>query len=331
MIQILVYSRQAEKQLNNSIEMICEKLNEIGFNCHQTHSTHLARLLMNPYQVVHLFIEKLPLSLHEIFFISFAKTLGKGTLLSLFNSEPKLSKPLISLFCPDSLTVSQTNYLKYYRDWLCPKSLLPLLPKIKTSKAITSKAKGNWPFLIPLEKDLEEAFQFITLRETYFDARALLKDQSSTQLRKKWNQYLQTKKISSEYHLILSDEKVEELLQDQQLQVVLASPHLAHTEFTEWLQKTLSRDQFILLNDFQATGFSQAWTSKVNCEVLSTQAWPKGLNEYAENSPKISETTSRFKQSELVEPLINELSRLYTKILRQKTTLISEDSIKVKP
>lgn len=333
MSHVLMYSRSGEKSVNSSIEILCQKLNEIGHNIEHTHSANWARILLNPYDLIHLFIESLPMNVNELFFLSLAKTLGKPTLLSIFNSKAKLTKPLSSLVCPDAMTLSQTNHFQYYRDWICSKSLLPLFPELKTQVPTGSRGSRNLKnrsYLIPIETELEEAFLFKTEKEIYFDARNLLKKHSSTQLRKKWTQYLRDHKIQPLFHLILSDEKLNELLTDESLQIILASPHLNHTEFTLWLEKTLNRNHLIYLNEFQATSFSQTWTSGHNCFVLASHHWPKSFNQFLAADVETADMISRFKSSELVEPLINELSRLYTKILHQKTTLISSGSVKMK-
>lgn len=331
MSQILIYSRPGKNQVNSSVEILSEQLTEIGHYVEQTHSTNWARIFLNPYHLVHLFIEQLPLTINELFFISLAKTLEKPTILSLFNTDPKQTKPLSSIVCPDALTLSQTNHFQYYRDWICTKSVLPLFPELKnasTNSAIHQNQKPS--YLIPIEKNLEEAFQYKTDHEIYFDARSLLKEHSSTNLRKQWNQFLKDKKIQSFAHLILSEEKCRDLLKEENLYVVLASPRLKHTEFTSWLEKVLNRGHIVILNEFQATGFSQAWTSGQNCQVLAAHHWPKSLNQFFTSDIALSGCRSHFKNSELTEPLINELSRLYAKILRQNTTLISADSVKMK-
>lgn len=329
MSQILMYSRPGKNQLNASVELISRKLAEIGHLTEQTHSTNWARIFLNPYDLVHLFVEQLPLTVNELLFLSLMKTLGKPCILSLFNTEPKQTKSFSVWLCPDAMTFSQSNHFQYYRDWTCSKSLLPLFPEIKKS-AISGLTSKNRSFLIPLEKNLEEAFRYKTDCEIYFDARSLAKSHSPTQLRKQWNQFLKDKKLHSLAHLILSEEKLNSLLQGESLQIVLASPTMKHTEFTTWLEKTLNQNHLILLNEFQATGFSQSWTSGQNCYALSTHHWPKSLNHFLAATPDTSKMSSHFKSSELAEPLINELSRLYTKILRQKTTLISEGSVKIK-
>lgn len=328
MSQILIYSRAGKNQVNTSIEILSEKLSEIGHYTEHTHSTNWARIFLNPYHLIHLFIEQLPLTVNEMFFISLAKTLGKPTLLSLFNTNQKQTKPLSSLACPDALTLSQTNHFQYYRNWICAKSVLPLFPEIKNTSPNSKNQKRS--YLIPIEKNLEEAFQYKTDQEIYFDARSLLKEHSSTNLRKQWNQFLKEKKLFPLSHLILSEEKLRELLKEESLNVILASPFLKHTDFTAWLEKSLNRGHVVFLNEYQATGFSQAWTSGQNCQVLAAHHWPKSLNQFFASDNNLSGCRSQFKNSELAEPLVNELSRLYAKILRQNATLISADSVKMK-
>ena len=130
--------------------------------------------------------------------------------------------------------------------------------------------------------------------------------------------------------MVLSDEKVSELLAEESLRIVLADPQLKHTEFTGWLEKTLNQNHCLYLNDFQATGFSHAWTSGRNCQVISTLNWPQSINLVMSLPDDTTAIISKFKISELSEPLLNDISRLYIKIIRQNTTLISSDSVKIK-
>ncbi len=328
MNQVLVYSRKNSFSLQASLELLCSELNQIGFNVEQTHSTHIARLLLNPYQVVHLFVENWPLTISELFLVSFAKAIGRATVVSVFNNQLKLNKPLAQFFCPDAITVSQTNYMQYFRDWNCTKAVFPLFPILTTSKNKFKNAEIPSSFLIPLEKNLEEVFLYPSDHTVYFDARSLTENRSSSELRKTWNQFLKLKKIKDTQHLILSEEKLQQLLADEKIMIVLASPLMKHIDFTNWLQLSLNQGHLIILNEFQATGFSQSWTSGQNCLVVSTQQWPKSIQTQLKQIKKAN-TASNFKTSELIEPLINELSRLYTKIIHQKTSLLSTDSAKI--
>ena len=156
----------------------------------------------------------------------------------------------------------------------------------------------------------------------------LLNHESSAFLRKSWATLQQTKKINSNYHLVLSDEKVHELINEQSVAVILADSKMSHTEFTAWLSASINKNNVVILNDYQATGFAQAWTSGRNCYVVSHHSWVKEVNQLMNNEPDLKIKTY-LKSSQLVEPFINELSRLYTKILHQKTSLLSTESANI--
>ncbi|MEK6628036.1 MAG: hypothetical protein AABY53_05375, partial [Bdellovibrionota bacterium] len=163
-----------------------------------------------------------------------------------------------------------------------------------------------------------------------FDGRKLLKTQGSSQLRKKWNDLIISGKITSEHHLVMSESKLAQLINEESLAVVLANPSIKNIEFTEWLNICLNKNNLIILNDYQATGFSNYWTSGRNCLVVSSQNWKDQLNlipSPLKNSSNLKPTT--YVTSELFESSINELSRLYAKLLQQKTSLLTTKSVKL--
>jgi hypothetical protein len=181
--------------------------------------------------------------------------------------------------------------------------------------------------LIPLDSKLEEAFDFKIPSTVYFDGRKLLNSKTnSIQLRKKWNDLAGQNLISDNYHLILSDNKVKELIEETGLSVVLADPALSHTEFTAWLNQVLNKDNLVVLNEYQATGFSNYWTSGRNCMDVSLPGLKNSVGELDMNRDFVAST---YKASELFEPAVNELSRLYSKLNQQKTTLLTSRSVKL--
>ena len=152
----------------------------------------------------------------------------------------------------------------------------------------------------------------------------------SSVLRKKWNELLVANKINSQHHLILSENKITQLIVEEQLAIVLADPNLEPTEFTNWLSQCMNKNNLIILNDFQATGFSNYWTSGHNCLVISAQNWIDHLNssiKSLENSSDLISTSSTA--AELFESKVNELSRLYAKLWQQKTSLLTSGSVKL--
>ncbi|MGZ3690641.1 MAG: hypothetical protein ACXVAX_04010 [Pseudobdellovibrio sp.] len=326
MSQVLLYSRphSIHPASEKTINILSEQLQHIGINVDIAHTLNIPRLILNSYQTVHLVIDQLPLTANEAFHFAVCKALGKSTLISILNSDRNLKKAFLNFVKPDALSVSQTNHFKHYRNISCNKFVFPALPK--TENAGKKTAFNGDSFLIPLHEKLDEVFQFTLDKTIYFDGRSLVTKQNSGQIRKKWNELVAQKKINENYHLILSENKLKELLDEESLAVVLCDVQLSHTQFTDWLNITLNKKNLIVLNDYKATSFSSFWTSGQNCIVLPAQNWVKHFN-YLELNTGL--TCTHFKPNELYQPLINELSRLYSKLYQQKTTLLTSRSVKL--
>lgn len=327
MNQILLYSRPKSKEpmAEQTVTVLAEHLQNAGHHVDIAHSLNIPRLILNSYETVHLVIESLPISAGEAVHLGLCKALGKNTLISILNSDRNLKKAFLNFVKPDAISVSQTNHLRHYRAVSGNKFVLPAFLKRETSSRKT--AFKHEAFLIPLNQKLEEVLEFSINSTVYFDGRNLLnKKTNSSQLRKKWNDLVGQHTIKDDYHLILSDNKIKELVEEPGLSVVLADSSLSHTDFTSWLNLVLNKNNFIILNEFQATGFSNYWTSGRNCMVLPAQNWVNALGELDMNSDLVCTT---YKASELFEPAVNELSRLYSKLSQQKTTLLTSRSVKL--
>jgi hypothetical protein len=326
MNNVLLYCRTKATSpiAEQSVCILAEQLQHNGHQVDISHSLNIPRLILNSYQTVHLVIENLPLTTNEAIHFGLCKALGKTTIISILNSDRNLKKAFINFIQPDALSVSQTNHLKHYRSITCNKFVLPAFPK---SEITARKSQYNHEaFLIPLQSKLDEVFP-ITLKDSvYFDGRKLLKSFTSLELRKKWTELQSQRKISDNFHLVLSENKLNELLQEQSLCVVLANPVISHTEFTKWLNITLNHQNLIVLNDYQATGFSTHWTSGHNCMVIPQHQWIKNLGHLEFEHDLVAST---YKPNELFQSTVNELSRLYSKLLQQKTTLLTSRSAKL--
>lgn len=304
--------------------ILSEQLQQLGLHVEISHTLNLPRLILNSYQTVHVIIENLPLNINESIHLAICKALRKSTIISVLNSDKKTGKDFLDFIEPDAFSVSQTNHLKLYRNITCNKFILSAFPK--TVLPAKKSSFKNQAYLIPLQNKIEEAFEFKVNGPIYFDGRKLLKKQGSSQLRKKWNDLIENKKLSPQHHLILSDNKLDYLIAEESLTVVLSDPSIKHTEFTAWLSRCMNKNNLVVLNDFQATGFSNYWTSGHNCHVVSSQKWMSQI-ECFENKNDFVSTT--YKAAELFEPVVNELSRLYSKLWQQKTSLLTSGSVKL--
>lgn len=225
---------------------------------------------------------------------------------------------------PDAISVSQTNHLKYYRAVAGNKFIMPAWPRCETT--MRPSAFKHKAFFVPIVESFDEVFDYTTDELIYFDGHILLKEFSALQLRKKWTDLVNRGKISAQSHLLLSDKKLNEILNEGQLTVILAQSKRTHTNFTEWLGRTLNKKNLIVLNENQSTGFSQHWTSGQNCLVVAA-------NETFQNI-QFNLTDKNFQCSscrpiELYDGIVNELSRLYSKLSQQKTTLLTSRSAKL--
>ena len=200
MISVLLYSRNHDVMS----KMMAEQLTQLGFSVQQTAVLNLPRLILNPFQILHLIVDHVPLTLQEMVYITAAKGLGKSIVLSLLNANKTESRllrnNLMKWVHPDALTVSQTDHLKIFRYETSSKMIIPELaesesPKRKTRESITG-------FLFPLLNSLEEALLLNSPLPVYFDGRQLLQTHSSGRLRKRWAQYLKDHKIKSHYQLL---------------------------------------------------------------------------------------------------------------------------------
>ena len=338
MNNILIYCRPVNSNERNSVKsnsiadqtvsILSEQLQHLGLHVEISHSLNFPRLLLNSYQTVHFIIEDMPLSLNEAFYFSICNALGKSTVLSILNSERKITQSWLDFIKPDAFSVSQTNHLKLYRQISGNKFIFSAFPKAANSTKKT-KFKGD-ALLIPLQNKIDEVFEYKLKATVYFDGRKLLNYQASAPLRKKWNELIASGKIPAHHHLILSDSKLNELLNEESLGVVLADPLIKNTELTAWLNICLNKNNLIILNDFQATGFSSYWTSGRNCLVISAQDWKTELESLQTPIENLADfVPTAFRASELFEPTVNELSRLYAKIWQQKTSLLTSKSVKL--
>lgn len=325
-MNILIYSRsrQREKIAEQTVNVMTEQLQHLGLHVEITNSLNLPRLILNSYQVVHLVIEELPLTANEALHVGLCRALGKSTVLSLLNSDHHQNRTWFNLVKPDAMSVSQTNHLKYYRDFTGNKFVLSAFPKAENN--FKKADYGHTGYLFPIQNKLEEALQFKTDETVFFDGRKLLNKKSSLQLRKKWNDLIVSGKLGPQFHLILSDSKLLEIIAKESVAVILADPAMSHTEFTRWLGKTMNKGNLIILNEYQATGFSSHWTSGLNCMVTPVESW---LSVLSQDKVLKELSCSGFKPAELFEPSVNELSRLYSKLLHQKTSLLTSGSVKL--
>ena len=323
---ILLYSRKSVKSptSDRTVSLLSEQLQQIGHQVDVSHSLNIPRLILNSYDAVHLVIENLPLTANEALHLGICKALGKSTLISILNSDRNLKRAFLNFIRPDALSVSQTNHFKYYRNISANKFILPAFPNLEIG--FKKCEYRHEAVLVPLFEDFSEAVELNLPGTVYIDGRKLTKKRSSATVRKEWNTLCASGKLSENYHLVLSDNKVFEILNDHTAAVLLADPRFTHCELTEWLGQVMNRRNLVIINDFQATGFSAYWTSGRNCFVINAQNWRSAVRHLDFSSSLLC---TAAKPGEMFEASVNEISRLYSKLAQQKTSLLASRSVKL--
>ena len=323
MLSVLIYRKENDAMA----KVMADQLDQLGFQTEQSSVINLPRLILNSYHLIHFIVSTLPLSLNELFCMSAAKALGKAVVLSVLEAPTPQNLQSLKWVNPDGLTVSQTNYLKLFRSKTGTKMIIPTLFESLIEKPHKPACVTGYVF--PLLEKMDEGIHFQSEKPVFFDGRVLLSKHSSSQLRKQWTELLIQKKIKAHYQLILSAEKMHSLITDQSLALILASPNMKHSDFNMWLKLALKYNHLLVLNQFQATGFSDHWTSGHNCLVTTTTDWISELNNKNQDPVFSKEFTNTDLNQKTLDSLFNDLSRLYTKIIYQKATLIDSDSAKI--
>ena len=336
---VLLYSRDCHQ----TSEILTQNLSNAGYQVEQSHLMNVPRIALNNYAIIHFIISKLPLTVNELICLKTAQALGRIVILSIIDSNLNAESLQLQFFRPDGFTVSQTNHLQYYRKWSAFKMILPALPILKsihlhpfvntTNLESFSEANHQELYIFLFSTDFSEAINFRSPFKTYFDASYLLKNHSAVSLRKKWHKLLLSGKISKNQHLILSNEKGRQIVKTKPVAVVLSNPDFLNHELSDWMELAILNSRFVFLNEHQAAGYSNYWTSGQNCFVVSESNWfteiQKICEEQCKNNGLTPWTYSAASSSQLYDPLTNELSRLYTKILHQKTRLLRADSANI--
>ena len=122
MISVLLYSKKNDEMS----EVLADQLDLLGFQVEQTSVISLPRLVLNSYQIIHYIVPTVNLSANEIFCLALAKALGKSVVISLLDAPKSDLMQTFNWIHPDGLTVSQTNYLKLFRNKTANKMIIPI-------------------------------------------------------------------------------------------------------------------------------------------------------------------------------------------------------------
>ncbi len=170
---------------------------------------------------------------------------------------------------------------------------------------------------------------FDELRQAYVplfvDASHMTLNHSPSYLRKLWKKFQIKNPLYKKSILILNQENTIELMRTQSVVIDLSSVD-SSTEFQALTDLACSYEQFMILTKNQASGYSEFWIHRQNCwisdlqpQTTSTQKEIKAVA--ALFFKKIDSISMRIS----IENKINELSRIYSKIIHEKTLTYNQD------
>jgi len=350
-MKILIVSPDLDQQTKR----LTDELLKTGLEIETIEDLHPLRLMLNHYDLIH-FIQplklkgKLPIQKNELFQLlqSFiAQTIGRPTLMSFHENliESKLNQTLISSF--QAITVGNVGELKKIKNYSGAKMILPYFPDIET-KAIASKSvhesqkniNKTLNVIVPVYNSFNDlhrlSWKHIQNNEQtqiYIDARYLKKHFSSSHIRKSWQAFINKNVDFKKFILFNSNETFDDFLIKKNVVSILKHLEISDLEFSYWINSYLNFSNMLILNDEQATGFSSFWKHEKNCFIFNkNQPVQKQYSSFCEflKSPatfNFSSTASDiFTFQQTIDLKINELTRLYTKLIQQKTSLSYQKS-----
>jgi hypothetical protein len=326
MAYILIHTSSKKTPVQNQALRLQEELQTMGHNVEFSMKTHPLRLLKINYDVFHVLSDKTHLSLVDTPLVLLAKFNRMATVVSHYDSFDASPTQLLQQFQSHSIDAySTTNIESLKANKLIHKNkfVLPLLPtEIKVKASEKEKDLSLVKFISHGFKDLLDSYA-----PTYVDASYLSQKQSLPDLRKSWKKFQSKHPLYKKVVLILNPENTLELMRTQSLVLDLCSVNDA-IYFQALTDFACAYEQFVILNRNQASSYSEFWIHNKNCWISDLQlktAWgPEEIKASAEvffkkiksNSMKIS-----------IENKMNELSRIYAKIMHEKALTYNQDKV----
>jgi len=338
---------------NPQTDKIAAELAKNSIQSEVVDQLHPLRIILNRYDLVHFFepqshnSNKLQSLLQQFsqtiqsFFIHVA---GLPTLMTFYDRpfDDKITTHFSDQFT--ALTASHIDQLKSLRTFQGEKMILPSLPNInQDSKTADSPMSAEQPTLIiPIQDSFADLLKYSKINfknvchhEIYVDARQLKSKMNNSQIRKTWQKFIKSQSEFASFILFTSDDVFCDLELTSNLFILIANNDLSQTQMTLWIESYLNFNSTLILDENQATGFSKFWKHKKNCFIvsdsLSKANTQSELSEFINHS-QIKQSTSTERKSlfsQSIDSKINELTRLYTKVIQQKTSLNHRSSAKM--
>ena len=324
MAYILIHTSSKQLPIQNQALRLQQELQLIGHHVEFSQQTHPFRLLKNNYDVFHVLSDKTYLSFNDAPLVLLAKFNRIATVVSQYDNfeiTPTSIVQKIQSHSIDALSAIHIEGLKANKLVNKNKFILPLFPtefKIQS----TDKSK-NISWLKVLNQSFDELQQASV--PLFIDASHMVLNQSSSTLRKSWKKFQAKNPLYKNSILILNLENTIELMRTQSMIIDLSSVINA-IGFQTITDLACAYEQFIVLNKNQASGYSEFWIHDKNCWISDLQSHTVSTQEKIQAAATLFfKKTNSILMKISIENKINELSRVYTKIMHEKTLTYSQD------
>ncbi len=328
MAYILIHTSSSKKETQEQALRLQYEMQLIGHDVEFSTHTHPARLIKKNYDVFHLLSDHPHLNLKDQALLLTAKTKSLVTVLSYLNCK-NADRTLIERLqfkLIDAFSTPEINSLKSYKNKLKYKFILPLFPLNKMISSPEAKIDRQ----IYILKIAIENFNELKDRSVpdgmslLIDATSVAERWGTAQARKQWRTFIQDNPDYQTAIVILKPESTLEFFKNNHMIVDLSYLRQADI-FQKYVDWTCFYRQFLILTKNQASGFPHFWKHAKNCWISDFNDTKKNLI----NSSKKFFSDNSFSMNISTEDKINEISRLYSKLIHEKS--LSYSGQKVSP
>lgn len=328
-------------KVNDQVQFLASELEKMSLHIEITEAVHPIRILLNKYDLIHFIHNDSSIDLKTVLSAWSAKALGTATMLTTYS---RLELGLLQEFefnFFDSITLPYISELKKMRFYRGPKLILPSFPpnNIATKKAFSFAQKQ---FIFPVVKSFDDLLKInfhalAVLKEQdglYVDAHMLRSKKESGQssvLRKVWTAFVQKHPQFKNFKLFTERTTLNEVLDENSSYTFIHYLDLTSEQVAFWTGTALTYNNFLILHEDQGTGLSNFWKTEKNCLIysprLSANPQLHAINNFLETHNSPAKLHFDFRSS--LDVKLNELARLYTKIVSQRASLMQPDSAKM--
>lgn len=328
-------------QVNDQVQFLASELEKMSLHIEVTDTVHPLRLALNKYDLIHFIHNDPSINLKTVLSAWSTKALGAATLLSTYcRLEPGLLQEFEFNFF-DAITLPYISELKKMRFYRGQKLILPSIPAnniIRKNEFSFEEPQYVFPVLKSFDDLLKINFHALpSLKEKknlYIDAHLLRSKKErgqSSMIRKNWSAFIKKHPEFTEFKLFTEIATLKEVLDETSSYTFIHHLDLSSEQIAFWMETALIYNNFLILHEDQGTGFANFWKTEKNCFIYSPRLSPivqlHAIDRLITERKSPDKLSFDFKGS--LDVKLNELARLYTKIVSQRASLMQPKSAKM--